>query len=60
MPAILYAPLLLNLTINSGAFGGKILSRRLAKLSFVELGGIDRYRIVYIGFIDWEKAAVSY
>jgi hypothetical protein len=30
------------------------------KLSTVELGGFDRYKIVYIGFIDREKTAVSY
>jgi hypothetical protein len=33
--------------------GQKVLQRMV-------LGGFDRYKIVYIGFIDREKYAVSY
>jgi len=32
----------------------------LTGLEWEELGGFDRYKIVYIGFIDREKYAISY
>jgi hypothetical protein len=32
----------------------------LAAPSFIDLGGFDRYKIVYIGILNREKTAVNY